>query len=75
MDLDGDLVGDVGAIFLYYWSIVAIFFRRSDFVGNLAGDVGAKFCTNVASEQKNPGKCSGNCYGANPHSNCSKKKF
>jgi hypothetical protein len=33
-----------------------------------------KFCTNVASEQKKiPAKSSGNCYGANPQSNCSKK--
>jgi hypothetical protein len=42
MDLTGDLAGDVGAIFSYNWSIVAIFFWWSDFVRDLAGDVRAK---------------------------------
>jgi hypothetical protein len=42
MDLTGDLAGDVGAIVLYYWSIVAQNFRRSDFARHLIEDVGAK---------------------------------
>jgi hypothetical protein len=32
------------------------FFRRSDFAGDLDGDVEAKFCTNIALKQKKSGK-------------------
>jgi hypothetical protein len=34
-----------------------------------------KICTNIASEQKNPAKSSGDCYNANLQSKCSKKKL
>jgi hypothetical protein len=40
---DMDLAGDVGVIFFVLLKHCSNFFRRSDFAGDLAGDVGANF--------------------------------